>query len=234
MITAGLAAGFADVLVVEHMPMAARIARSFAGRGEDLDDLTQVAVLELVRAATRFDPARGIDFASYAYPCLVGGIKRYFRDNGWSVHISRRMQELHLRTSRAIPHLSQMLGRTPTIADLASHLLLSERDTRDGVNSGLAYNTRSLSTPVSATDSTELGQFVGSLDEHVESVPDRHVLRQYVACLPARDRTILHLRFGAGLSQREIAEQLGITQMHVSRLLARTIGALRAEILVQG
>ncbi|HZM84704.1 MAG TPA: sigma-70 family RNA polymerase sigma factor [Candidatus Limnocylindrales bacterium] len=232
-ITAGLAAGFADVLVVEHMPMAARIARSFTGRGEDLDDLTQVAMLELVRAATRFDPARGIDFANYAHPCIVGGIKKYFRDNGWSVHITRRMQELYLRTSRAIPHLTQMLGRTPTIADLASYLRLSERDTRDGVNSGLAYNTRSLSTRVSATDPTELGQLIGGFDEHVESVPDRHVLRQQVACLPAREQTILQLRFGAGLSQREIAEQLGISQMHVSRMLARTIGALRAEILAQ-
>lgn len=225
--------GPTDVLIAAHMAMAARIARGFAGRGEDLDDLTQVAMLELVRAAARFDPARGVEFARYAYPCILGGVKKHFRDNGWGVRVTRRTQELHLQTSRAIPWLAQMLGRTPTIADLAAHLHLSESDTRDGVNGGLAYSTRSLSTPISGDDDIELGQRLGGLDPHVESVPDRHLLDQHVACLPAREQMILRLRFAGGLSQQEIAEQLGMSQMQVSRLLARTIGVLRTAILAK-
>jgi RNA polymerase sigma-B factor len=184
-----------------------------------------VAVIRRVRTV--------VDDSGYARPCIVGGIKRHFRDNGWSVHITRRMQELHLQTSRAIPRLTQTLGRTPTIADLAAHLRLSERDTRDGVNSSLAYRTQSLSTPASDNDDTELAQLVGGLDRRIESVPDRHLLGQHVAYLPAREQMILRLRFAGGLSQREIAEHLGISQMHVSRLLARTICLLRAGILAQ-
>jgi len=219
------------VLVAAHMPMAARIARGFAGRGEELDDLTQVAMLELVKAATRFDPARGVDFAQYAYPCIIGGLKKHFRDNGWSLHLTRRMQDLYLQTSQAIPGLTQTLGRTPTITDLAVHLHLSKQDTRDGVNSSLAYTTRSLNTPAVDGEDTELGQLLGDVDARLESVTDRHLLGQHLALLPNREHEILRLRFSHGLRQREIAEKLGISQMQVSRLIARSLAALRVGIL---
>jgi len=219
------------VLVAAHMPMAARLARSYAGRGVEVDDLIQVAMLELVRAAARFDPTRAVEFARYAYPCIVGALKKHFRDNGWSVHVPRRTQELHLLTSRAVPDLTQILGRTPTIADVATHLRLSEDDTREGINSRVAYRTRSLASPTGESDNTELGQLVGAPDPLIESVPDRHLVGQLLDNLPLREQRILRLRFASGLSQQEIADQLGVSQMHVSRLLARVLGLLRTAIL---
>jgi RNA polymerase sigma-B factor len=216
-----------DDLITLHMPMAVRIARSFAGRGLELDDLTQVAMLELVRVAGRFDAAHGAGFVHYAYPCIVGAVKKHFRDTGWSMRVTRRMQELHLQTSRAIPDVTQLLGRTPTVPDLAIHLQLSEKDTLDGLHGRFAYQTRSLNRPARDDEDGELGQLLGGPDGRLESVPDRHTLAQCVAGLPARDRSILHLRFVDDLTQREIAEQLGISQMHVSRLLSRSLEVLR-------
>lgn len=222
-----------DTLIALHMPMAQRIARSFAGRGEDLDDLTQVAMLELVKVAGRFDPSHGVSFAQYAFPCIAGAVKRHFRDNGWSMHITRRMQELHMQTSRAIPVLTQLLGRTPTVGDLAVYLRLSEKDTRDCLDSRFAYQTRSLDQPASDDGERELGHLFGGLDSRMESVPDRHALAEYVAGLSTRDRSILSLRFAQDLTQREIAQRLGISQMHVSRLLGRCLKDLRTLLLSQ-
>jgi RNA polymerase sigma-B factor len=222
-----------DDLITLHMPMAARIARSFAGRGQDLDDLTQVAMLELVRVAGRFDPTHGTAFAHYAFPCIVGAVKKHFRDNGWSMHVTRRMQELHLQTSRAIPDLTQLLGRTPTVPDLAIHLRLSEEDTRDGLHTRYAYRTRSLEQPAGDGEDGELGQLLGGPDGLLESVPDRHALAQCMAGLPQRERSILYLRFVDDLTQREIAEQLGVSQMHVSRLLIRSLATLRRVLTAQ-
>jgi RNA polymerase sigma-B factor len=222
-----------DDLIGLHMPMAARIACSFAGRGLDLDDLTQVAMLELVRVAGRFDATLGVEFVHYAYPCILGAVKRHFRDTGWSMHITRRMQELHLQTSQAIPGLTQLLGRTPTVPDLAIHLNLSEKDTRDGLHSRLAYTTRSLDQPACDGDDGEFGQLLGGLDGRLEAVPDRHALAQYVAGLPERERSILYLRFIDDLTQREIGERLGMSQMHVSRLLSRALKSLRTLLLDQ-
>jgi|KBSSwiStaDraftv2_1062776.scaffolds.fasta_scaffold248902_2 RNA polymerase sigma-B factor len=220
-----------DDLIASHMAMAARIASTFAGRGQDIDDLTQVAMLELVRAVGRFDPSRGVTFAQYAFPCLIGALKKHFRDSGWGLHVPRRMQELHLQTRSAIPALTQLLGRDPTVTDLAVHLHLSEKDTRDGMALHLAYKTRSLNVPAREGEDGELGDLIGGLDDHLEGVPDRHTLAKHVAALPARERSILHLRFNEDLCQREIAERLGISQMHVSRLLSRCLNILRARIL---
>jgi RNA polymerase sigma-B factor len=222
-----------DDLITSHMAMAARIASTFAGRGEHLDDLTQVAMLELVRAVGRFDPSRGVTFAKYAFPCLIGALRKHFRDSGWSLHVPRRMQELHLQTWGAIPGLTQLLGRDPTVTDLAVHLHLSEKDTRDGMAMHLAYKTRSLNLPARNREDGEIGNLVGGLDDHLEGVPDRHILAKHVAALPDRERSILFLRFVEDLSQREIAERLGISQMHVSRLLSRCLDILRARILAQ-
>ncbi|GIH03590.1 hypothetical protein Rhe02_16570 [Rhizocola hellebori] len=218
-------------LIASHIPMATRVARSFGGRGEDLDDLIQVALLELVKAASKFDPARGVAFAQYAYPCIAGGVKKHFRDNGWSLRVARRTQELHLQTSHAIPALTQLLGRHPTVTDLAAHLHLSEVDAREGVQGGLAYSTRSLNSPVGDSENTEPGLLIGGLDERIESVPDRLLLGVHMAVLPRREQDVLRLRFSADLSQNEIAKRLGISQMQVSRLLARSIDQLRIAML---
>ncbi len=220
-------------LITSHMAMAAHIARTFAGRGQDLDDLTQVAMLELVRAVSRFDPYRGVTFAQYAFPCIVGAIKKYFRDSGWSLHVGRRTQDLHVQTRAALPGLIQLLGRTPTIADLATHLNLSEKDARAGMDSYIAYRTRSLNLPTGDGEDGELGQLLGEVDDRMETVPDRHILAKHVAELPARERSILYLRFVDDLCQREIAERIGISQMHVSRLLSRCMSILRAELLAE-
>jgi RNA polymerase sigma-B factor len=212
------------------MPLAVRLARTFAGRGEDLDDLTQVALLELIKAAGRYDPARGVTFVQYAYPCIVGALKKHFRDSGWSMHVSRRAQELHLRTSRAVPLLTQQLGRTPTAADVAEYLDLSDKDAREGLSSGLAYRSLSLNRIDHDGADTELMQRIGAADGRLERVPDRHALAQYIARLPAREREILYLRFVEDLNQREIGERIGLSQMHVSRLLARSMRSLRSMI----
>lgn len=218
-------------LIAGQMPMAERVARTFARRGEDLDDLIQVAMLELVRAAGRFDPARGVSFVQYAHPCIVGALKKHFRDSGWGVHVSRRMQELHLRTSRALPALTQLLGRTPTAADVATHLQLSNKDARDGLNSGLAYRPLSLNRADRDDHDTEPLHLIGGPDDYLERVPDRHTLAQHMARLSARERDILYLRFIEGLSQREIGERIGLSQMRVSRLLTRSMASLRVMII---
>jgi RNA polymerase sigma-B factor len=222
--------GQRDDLIVLCMPMAARIARSFARRGQDPEDLNQVAMLELVSAAGRFDPSQGVAFAQYAYPCIVGAVKKHFRDNGWNMGVTRRMQELQLQTRRAVPGLTQLLGRTPTVPDLATHLGLSEKDVRNGLHTSLAYKAWSLDQPVTVAGEGELGQLLGRLDRALEAVPDRHVMSQYVAQLPVLERSILHLRFVDDLTQREIARQVGVSQMHVSRLLCRALQSLREMI----
>jgi RNA polymerase sigma-B factor len=220
-----------EELIATYMPMATRIARGFAGRGQDLDDLTQVAMLELVRAASKFKPALGFGFAQYAHPCIVGGLKKHFRDNGWSLHVTRRLQERHLQTSRILPGLTQQLGHHPTIAELAVHLHLSETDTRAAVHAGRAYNTQSINAPTRDEQGLELAEIVGSLDPRLESAPDRLMLAQYMAVLPHREQRILHLRFFDGLSQQEISERLGVSQMQISRLLTRSIDRLRTGML---
>jgi RNA polymerase sigma-B factor len=213
--------------------LAQRLARTFQGRGEDLDDLSQVAMLGLIKAADRFDPGRGVAFEKFAVPTILGELKKHFRDSAWSLHVTRRMQELHLEISRAQPVLTQKLGRAPTVADLAAFLGLSEAEVTTGLDCGVAYNTRSLNSPVNVDEgATELGELLGEQDEQMESVPDRHALRQHVAELPERHQRILYLRFSCDLTQSQIARRLGISQMHVSRLLAQSLGALRGRMLV--
>jgi RNA polymerase sigma-B factor len=218
--------------IERHMSLAQRLARTFQGRGEELDDLSQVAMLGLIKAADRFDPRRGVAFEKFAVPTILGELKKHFRDSAWSLHVTRRMQELHLEISRAQPVLTQELGRTPSVADLAEHLGLTETEVVTGLDCGAAYNTRSLNSPVNVDDgATELGELLGGSDEQMETVPDRQALRQHVAELPERHQRILYLRFFCDLTQSQIAKRLGISQMHVSRLLAQSLGALRGRML---
>lgn len=214
------------------LPLAQRLARRFRDRGEDADDLIQVATLGVIKAVDRFDPTRGSRFVHYAVPTVVGELKRHFRDKGWSMRVSRRMQEMYLDVTRAVPTLSQTLGRSPSVADIAVHLGATEEDVLAGMYCGNAYTTRSLNAPVRCDDGdTELAELVGEDDLQLESVPDVHTVRQLVTELPKRDQRILSLRFDAGLNQSQIAERIGVSQMHVSRLLNRSLGILRQRML---
>jgi len=214
------------------LPLAERLARRFRHRGVDTEDLVQVATVGLIQAVDRFDPARGSAFVHFAVPTVVGEIKRYFRDRGWSMRVSRRMQELYLDVNRVTPQLSQDLGRWPTSADLAEHLGTTVEEIRSAVHCAQAYRTGSLNVAVSGEDGDlEIGELIGENDQNIESVADLHALRQYLRELPARERRILSLRFGCGYNQAQIAEQIGVSQMHVSRLLTRCIGTLRQQML---
>jgi RNA polymerase sigma-B factor len=216
------------------MPLARRLARSFSGRGEDLDDLTQVAMLGLVKAARRFDPKRGIAFPKFAVPTILGELKKHFRDTAWSLHVTRRLQELHLEIGKVQPSLTQELGRAPSAADLATRLGVTETEVHAGMNCGEAYNTRSLNAPVTVDEgAVELVHLIGEADGRLESVPDQLSLRHHVAELPPRERRILYLRFFSDLTQSQIAKKLGISQMHVSRLLSQSLALLRRRMLVE-
>ncbi|GHJ45356.1 RNA polymerase sigma factor [Catellatospora sp. TT07R-123] len=214
------------------LPLAERLARRFRHRGVDTEDLVQVATVGLIQAIDRFDPSRGSAFVHFAVPTVVGELKRHFRDRGWSMRVSRRMQELYLDVNRVSPQLSQELGRWPTSADLAEHLGTTVEEVRSAVHCAQAYRTGSLNVAVSGEDGDlEIGELIGEADQDIEAVADLHALRQYLKELPTRERRILSLRFGCGYNQAQIAEQIGVSQMHVSRLLTRCIGTLRQQML---
>lgn len=221
-----------DEVICANLPFARRLARRFTGRGEALDDLVQVATIGLIKAVDRFDPQRGIPFASFAGPTMLGELKRHFRDKGWTVRVSRRMQELHLGIGRALAELTQELGRRVTVSDLAERLRVTPEEVMAGLECAGAYTTRSLNSTVPTEDGgTELGELIGQPDERLESVPDRHALNQLFDELPDREQRILTLRFVGNLTQSQIAERMGISQMHVSRLLAQTLALLRERML---
>jgi len=212
------------------LPMARRAAARFAGRGENVDDLVQVATIGLIKAVDRFDPAREIPFVNYAMPTIIGEIKRHFRDKTWSVRVSRSRQELYLEISRLMPTMAQELGRSPSVADIAERLGVSSDEVLAGIDCGQAYSARSLSAPIGDEDSASLADTLGEQDERLESAADREALREALAGLPAREREIVVLRFFANLTQSEIAERVGVSQMHVSRLLKRTLSDLRDQM----
>ncbi|WP_243793506.1 RNA polymerase sigma factor SigF [Saccharopolyspora gloriosae] len=216
-----------DKLVTAHLPVAEHIARRFSHRGEAQEDLTQVATLGLINAVDRFDPDRGVDFLSYAVPTIMGEVRRHFRDTGWAVRMPRRLQELHLSVSSAIARLSQELGRAPTPSELAEHLDISRDDVFRGLEAGNAYRSASLDELLTATDEIPLGAAIGSDDAELLEVENRETIRPLLAELDERERRILVMRFFRSMTQTQIAEQIGISQMHVSRLLSRTLVWLR-------
>jgi RNA polymerase sigma-B factor len=222
-----------DRLVETHLPLVEHLARRFRNRGEPYDDLVQVGTIGLIKAVDRFDTERGVEFSTYATPTIVGEIKRHFRDKGWAVRVPRRLQELRLSLTSATAELSQSNGRSPTVAELAAHLKISEEDVLEGLESANAYST--LSLEAGETDSEE-GQAVldtlGTEDESLEGVEYRESLKPLLARLPAREKKILMLRFFRNMTQSQIAAEVGISQMHVSRLLARTLAQLREGLLV--
>ncbi len=215
-------------LVELHLPLVEYLARRFRNRGEWLDDLTQVATIGLIKSIDRFDLDRGVEFSTYATPTIVGEIKRHFRDKGWAVRVPRRLQELKLALAKAIGELAQNLGRAPTVAELAEHLQMSEEEVLEGLESANAYSTVSLDAPDSGDeDAPAVAESLGMVDDALEGVEYRESLKPLLEQLPPREKRILLLRFFGNMTQSQIATELGISQMHVSRLLARTLAQLR-------
>lgn len=219
-------------LVELHLPLVEYLARRFAGRGELHDDLVQVATIGLIKSVERFEPARGLEFSTYATPTIVGEIKRHFRDKGWAIRVPRRLQELKLALTKATATLSQSNGRSPTVAELSRHLGLSEEEVLEGLESANAYSTVSLDAPDGGdSDGQAVADTLGVIDDALEGVEYRESLKPLLEKLPPRERRILVLRFFGNMTQSKIADDLGISQMHVSRLLARTLAQLREDLL---
>jgi RNA polymerase sigma-B factor len=225
--------GARDDLVALHLPLVEHLARRFAGRGEPLDDLVQVGTIGLIKAVDRFDLERGVEFSTYATPTIVGEIKRHFRDKGWAIRVPRRLQEMRLALSSATEDLSHSLGRAPTIAEIAARLSVSEEQVLEGLESANAYSTVSLDAGSSDSDdgSAAVLDTIGVEDDALEGVEYRESLRPLLAQLAPRERQILTLRFFRNMTQSQIAAEVGISQMHVSRLLARTLAQLRTGLL---
>lgn len=221
-----------DELVTMNLPLVEHLARRFRDRGENHEDLVQVGTVGLIKAVDRFDTDRGVQFSTYATPTIVGEIKRHFRDRGWAIRVPRRLQELRISLSRATGELSQSTGRSPTVAELAKHLNITEEEVLEGLESAQAYATSSLDAGTSdGDDSMSLGATIGDEDTALEGVENRESLKPLLAALPERERQILFLRFFNNKTQSEIANELGISQMHVSRILARTLAQLRSGLL---
>jgi RNA polymerase sigma-B factor len=217
-------------LVEVHRELALRAARRFANRGEPLDDLTQVAMVGLLKSVERFDPDRGLAFSSFAMPTITGEIKRHFRDKTWSIRVPRRTQETRLALGPVSERLQQDLGRPPTVSELAEALHVTGDDVIEALEAGTAYRPASISAPyVDANGSSrQLEATLGS--DPTERMNDDLTIAALIEQLPERERTIIRLRFFEDLTQSEIAARLDISQMHVSRLLRRTLLELRAQL----
>ncbi|HVA61681.1 MAG TPA: RNA polymerase sigma factor SigF [Mycobacteriales bacterium] len=221
-----------DELVELHLPLVEYLARRFRNRGEPLDDLVQVATIGLIKSVDRFDLERGVEFSTYATPTIVGEIKRHFRDKGWAIRVPRRLQELKLQLTKATGELSQTIGRSPTVAELANFLGISEEEVLEGLESANAYSAISLDAPDGGNeDAPAVADSLGALDDSLEGVEYRESLKPLLERLPPREKRILLLRFFRNMTQSQIATELGISQMHVSRLLARTLAQLREGLL---
>ncbi|MFN2390055.1 MAG: RNA polymerase sigma factor SigF [Actinomycetota bacterium] len=218
-------------LVEQYIGLVEFLARRFRNRGEPLEDLIQVGTIGLLKAIDRFDLEREVAFSTYATPTIVGELKRHFRDKGWAVRVPRRLQELHLELTKVVAQLGQDLGRSPTVAEIATSTGASEEIVLEGLEVAHAYNFTSLDAPIDGeAGSTSFADQLGSEDEQLENLEYRASLAPEMAKLPQRERTILYLRFFKGLTQSEIADRLGISQMHVSRLLTRTLSRLREAL----
>jgi RNA polymerase sigma-B factor len=218
-----------DELIARYLPLARKLARRYLTSNEPYDDLVQVASLGLVKAVERFDPDRGFAFTSFAVPTIVGELKRYFRDSAWALHVDRAAQERARKVLDAQGKVSARTGRPPTVSELAQYLEMSEEDVLDGLQTAEAYDTVSLDAPMSG-DSDGVASRIetfGGGDHRLSLVDDQATIFAAAKHLPQREREILFLRFGADLTQTEIAERVGVSQMQVSRLLRRSLQRLR-------
>ena len=220
-----------DAIVERCLPLADHIARRFDGRGEPRDDLVQVARVGLVNAVIRFNVDAGSDFVSFAVPTIMGEVRRHFRDNSWSVKVPRRLKELHLRLGAATAELSQRLGRAPTPSELAAELEMYREEIVEGLVAGSSYNTLSIDGAGGGTDEAPaIADTLGDVDLNLDQIENRESLRPLLASLPERERQVLLLRFFESMTQTQIAERVGISQMHVSRLLAKSLARLRDQL----
>ena len=216
--------------LVELMPLVRALASRYAGRGEPLEDLVQVGSIGLIKAVDRFDVDRGVDFASYAVPTIVGEIRRHFRDKAWAMHVPRRLKELSLRLSRTLDQLTTELGRSPTLAELAAAAGVEEEDAIDALDSMNAYSTRSLHAPFDDDSDDSLSEKLGTEELGYVEVEDGAIVDAGLEALDERERQIVELRFFHELTQSQIASEIGISQMHVSRLLRRALATMRGRI----
>jgi RNA polymerase sigma-B factor len=220
-------------LIEQYMSLVRSLARRYSYRGEQLEDLVQIGAIGLIKAIDRFDVNRGVELTTYATPNIIGEIKRHFRDRGWSVRVPRGLQELNIQLSRLIEELTVQLSRSPTIAELAKGAGVSEEEVLEALESGRAYSSLSLSAGSGGHDDDgELDplESLGTEEPQYEVSEDRAVLAPGFRVLDERERKILHLRFFEGLTQSQIAQQVGISQMHVSRLIRRSLEKIREEI----
>jgi RNA polymerase sigma-B factor len=223
--------GARDELVERFIPLARQLASRYAYTDEPHDDLVQVACVGLVKAVDRFEPDRGSTFVNYAVPTILGELKRHFRDKGWAVHVPRAMQERALKVNQAIAELSTTLGRSPSAKEIAAHVGISIEDALQAMEAATAYDSLSLDSTPPGGDDDERRSYADTIateEQGYELVELGQALSGTVRALPDRERTILHLRFVEDLTQAEIAERVGVSQMHVSRLLRRSLDKLRA------
>jgi RNA polymerase sigma-B factor len=224
-----------DVIIQRCLPLADHIAHRFSNRGEPREDLVQVARMGLVHAVNRFDAENGADFLAFAVPTMMGEVRRHFRDHGWSVKVPRRMKELNSQLKRSREDLSQRLGRAPTASEIASHLGIDREEVVQAQIASSAYSTLSSDAPgLGAGDDEEraVSDSFGALDANLDKVLDIETVRPLLAALPERQRTVLMLRFFENMTQTQIAERVGVSQMHVSRLLARSLATLRDAVRI--
>ncbi len=220
-----------EALVHLHLPLVEHCARRFRNRGEPLEDLVQVGTIGLIKSVDRFDTDRGVEFSTYATPTIIGEIKRYFRDKGWAIRVPRRLQELRMQISTASAELTQSLGRSPTPRELGEAIGCTVEEIVEGIESSNAYSTLSLDATDDGDDNTAtMLDAIGVDDEGLEHVEIRESLKPLLDRLEPREKRILLLRFFKNMTQSQIAEEIGVSQMHVSRLLNRTLEQLRASL----
>ncbi|MEU2118594.1 RNA polymerase sigma factor SigF [Streptomyces sp. NPDC016459] len=225
-----------NTLIEMNMSLVRYAAGRFRARGDEMEDIVQVGMVGLIKAIDRFDLSREVEFATFAVPYIVGEIKRFFRDTTWAVHVPRRLQEARVELAKATDELSSRLGRAPRAAELAPLMNLSEEEVVEAQVAANGYNSTSLDAtlggPESEDDDAALADILGREDPAIELFEDFHALAPLVGALEERDRVLLHLRFVEELTQTQIGEKLGISQMHVSRLLARSLDRLREGLAV--
>ena len=224
-----------EQLIEQYMSLVRSLARRYSYRGEQLEDLVQIGAIGLIKAIDRFDLERGVELTTYATPNIIGEIKRHFRDKGWSVRVPRGLQELNVQLSRLVEQLTVQFSRSPTIPELAKAAGVEEEEVLEALESGRAYTSLSLSVGGGGGDDDDLDplESLGTEEHQYEVSEDRAVLAPGFKALDERERRILQLRFFEGLTQSQIAQQIGISQMHVSRLIRRSLEKIREEIADQ-
>jgi RNA polymerase sigma-B factor len=219
-----------EELVRMYYPLVEYLARRFRSRGEPLDDLIQVASIGLLKAVDRFEVERGVKFSTYAVPTIIGELKRHFRDTGWAMRVPRRLQERALLLRSVISSASQELGRSPTVAEIAKRCDLTEEEVLEAMDTMHAHSVESLDAPMDDEDGGGNIHTIGEVDETLDVLEGWANVAPLLRTLPERERRLLYYRFVCGMPQSQIAQQLGISQMHVSRLLSRTLVSLRNAV----